>query len=41
MRVWLWCGVVVELDLEAEAAERVSCDLDDFSHLAELSRRRR
>lgn len=39
MRVWLLYRVVVELDLETEAVERVSCDLDDFSHLAELSRR--
>lgn len=41
MRVWLLCRVVVEFDLEAEAAERVSSDLNDLADLAELSGRRR
>lgn len=34
MRVWLLCRVVVELDLETEAAERVSSDLDNLADLA-------
>lgn len=34
VRVWLRCRVVVELDLETEAAERVSSDLDNLADLA-------
>lgn len=34
VRVWLLCRVVVELDLETEAAERVSSDLDNLADLA-------
>lgn len=34
VRVWLLCRVMVELDLETEAAERVSCDLDNLADLA-------
>jgi len=41
MCVGLLCSVVVQLDLEAEAGEWVSCDLNDLAHLAELIRIRR